>query len=145
MKRSYLLIFVFLLCTVSLALAMGGGGGSASSKTYRGFEGKITDENGKALKGVDVTLLAVDPAVAEGTKEAPESDSKKNLSSITGSNGRYRFIAVRPGFYRVRYSSNGYQTLEKLMEFKRGGKDAVMNIKLHEVGADTSTASSSQH
>jgi hypothetical protein len=142
MKKSYFLFIVFLLCTVSLALAMGGGGGSASSKTYRGFEGKITDENGKALKGVDVTLLAVDPAVAEGTKEASESDSKKNLSSTTGSNGRYRFIAVRPGFYRVRYSSNGFQTLEKLMEFKRGGKDAVMNIKLKEISSETNTASS---
>jgi hypothetical protein len=140
MKKSYSLILGFLLCTVSLALAMGGGGGSSASKTYRGFEGKITDENGKPLKGVDVTLLAVDPAVAEGTKEASDPDGKKNLSSTTGSNGRYRFIAVRPGFYRVRYSGNGLQTLEKLMEFKRGGKDAVMNVKLKEVGSETNTA-----
>jgi Carboxypeptidase regulatory-like domain len=137
MKKSFCLTFAILICAVSLTFAMGGGGGS-SQKNHRGFEGKITDENGKTLKGVEISLIAVDAAEVEQVKDASESNGKKNLSTISGNSGRYRFVAVRPGFYRVRYSMNGYQTLEKLMEFKRGSKDAVLNIKLQEIGMGAS-------
>ncbi|MCI0412470.1 carboxypeptidase-like regulatory domain-containing protein [bacterium] len=138
MKKSCYLTFVILFCAVTLAFSMGGGAGSSGQKNFRGFEGKVTDENGKALKGVEISLIAVDAGEVEQVKGAAESDGKKNLSSLTGGNGKYRFIAVRPGFYRVRYSINGYQTLEKLMEFKRGSKDAVMNIKLQQIGMESS-------
>jgi uncharacterized GH25 family protein len=138
MKKSFYLMFAILICAVSLAFAMGGGGGASGQKNHRGFEGKVTDENGKILKGVEISVIAVDATEVEQAKGATESDVKKNLSTLSGNNGRYRFIAVRPGFYRVRYSINGYQTLEKLMEFKRGSKDAVLNVKLKEVGMDAS-------
>jgi uncharacterized GH25 family protein len=138
MKKSFYLTFAILFCVVSLTFAMGGGGGASSQKSHRGFEGKVTDENGKILKGVEISVIAVDASEVEQVKGAAESDVKKNLSTLTGNSGRYRFIAVRPGFYRVRYSINGYQTLEKLMEFKRGSKDAVLNVKLKEVGMDAS-------
>jgi hypothetical protein len=138
MKKSFYLMFAILFCTVALAFAMGGGGGASGQKNHRGFEGKITDENGKTLKGVEISLIAVDAAEVEQVKDSSESNGKKNLSTLSGNNGRYRFVAVRPGFYRVRYTMNGYQTLEKLMEFKRGSKDAVLNIKLQEIGMGAS-------
>jgi hypothetical protein len=134
MKKSFYLMFPILICAISLVFGMGGGGGASGQKNHRGFEGKITDENGKTLKGVEISLIAVDAAEVEQVKDSSDSNGKKNLSTLSGNNGRYRFVAVRPGFYRVRYSMNGYQTLEKLMEFKRGSKDAVLNIKLQEVG-----------
>ena len=140
MKKSFYLTFAILVCAVSLAFAMGGGGGASGQKNHRGFEGKVTDENGKNLKGVEISVIAVNASEVEQVKDAAESDVKKNLSTLTGNNGRYRFVAVRPGFYRVRYSIDGYQTLEKLMEFKRGSKDAVLNIKLREIGMDASPA-----
>lgn len=136
--------FVILLCAFSLALAMGGGGGSTSQKTHRGFEGKITDEKGKKLEGVEVLLFSVDPETVEKAKITPDSEGRKTLSSTTGANGKYRFVAVRAGFYRVRYSLSGYQTLEKLMEFKRGSKDAVLNIQLRELSEDAVRPSGSQ-
>ena len=138
MKKSFYLTFVILVCAVSLTFAMGGGGGASGQKNHRGFEGKITDENGKTLKGVEISLIAVDAAEVEQVKDSSESNGKKNLSTLSGNNGRYRFVAVRPGFYRVRYSMNGYQTIEKLMEFKRGSKDAQMNVKLQHIGMGAS-------
>jgi uncharacterized GH25 family protein len=143
MNKSSYMTFPILLFAVSLAFGMAGGGG-ASQKTFRGFEGKVTDEKGKPLEGVQISLIAVHAAEVEDVKSASESNGKKNLSSATGSNGKYRFIAVRPGFYRVRYAMNGYQTQEKLIEFKRGSKDAVMNVKLQETGTGASGASANQ-
>ncbi len=144
MNKSLSFTFVALLCAFSLAVAMGGGGGSSSQKNYRGFEGKITDENGKKLEGVEVLLLSVDSEAVEKANITPGSEGTKTMSSTTRANGKYRFVAVRPGFYRVRYSLTGYQTLEKLMEFKRGSKDAVLNIQLHELSTDTVPASGNQ-
>jgi uncharacterized GH25 family protein len=138
MKKSFYLMFAILFCVVSLTFAMGGGGGASGQKSHRGFEGKVTDENGKILKGVEISVIAVDATEVEQVKGASETNGKKNLNTITGNNGKYRFIAVRPGFYRVRYSINGYQTVEKLMEFKRGSKDAVLNVKLKEIAMDSS-------
>ena len=57
MKQSRYLAILIVLCSVSMVFAMSGGGGSSSQKTHRGFEGKVTDENGKVLSGVQVTLF----------------------------------------------------------------------------------------
>lgn len=136
MKKSFYLTFFVLICAISLAFAMGGGGGASGQKNHRGFEGKVTDEHGKTLKGVEISLIAVDAKEVEEVKDSSTTNDKKNLNTVTGNNGKYRFIAVKPGFYRVKYSIDGYQTLEKLMEFKRGSKDAVLNVKLREIGME---------
>jgi hypothetical protein len=123
-----------LICSVSLAIGMGGGGGG-SQKTLCGFEGKVTDDNGKTLKGVEILLIPVDAAEVQQAKLPSESNGKKNLSATTSGSGRYRFVAVRPGWYRVRYSIDGYQSLERLIEFKRGSKDSVLDIRLREIAS----------
>ncbi len=130
---------IVLLCSISVGFAMGGGSGASGSKSHRGFEGKVVDAAGNNLKGVEITLVEVEDMTVQGVKDDSGSDSKKPLSRMTGSNGKYRFIAVRPGFYRVTFSMNGYQTLEKLMEFKRGSKDAVLNVKLPALEVATTT------
>ena len=142
MNHSRYLAFLFVLCSVSLALALppGGGGGSSSQKTHRGFEGKVTDENGKALKGVAITLFNVDADYVEEIRNTPESEERKSLSASTSTRGRYKFIAIRPGLYRVRYEVPGYQILERLVRFERGTKDAVMNIKLKQLVTEASAA-----
>ena len=133
-----------LLYTASLSFPMGGGGGGASQKTHRGFQGKITDQDGNPLKGVQITLLTVDSSgVAKVKASGDSSKEEKSLSTSTGKNGRFRFIAVRHGQYRVRFSMDGYQTLEKLIEFKRGSKDAVLDIELKELSPTAATAAES--
>ena len=134
MKSRYLVFLVF-LCSVSVALAMGGGGGGGGSKTSRALEGKITDEKGQKIEGVEITLFKVDAADVEQAKNSGEGE--KTLSTLTGKNGKYRFVAVRPGFYRVRISISGYQTLEKLMEFKRGSKNANLSVELRQIQQTT--------
>ncbi len=138
MNKSRFLAIVILLLGVSLAFSMGGGGGS-SQKTFRGFEGKITDENGKTLKGVDVVLIRVDGSESE---KVTSDEGKKTLSTTSGGKGRFKFMAVRPGTYKVRFSMDGYQTLEKTMKFKPGSKDAMLNIQLNQI--DVSNASGGQ-
>ena len=130
MRKSYYLAIVLLFAVVSLSFSMAGGGGGASQKTHRGFQGKITDDKGNPLKGVEITLLT---AGQTEVKNSSDSKKEKSLNTATGKNGQYRFIAVRHGQYRVRYSLEGYQTLEKLIEFKRGSKDAVLNIELKKI------------
>jgi uncharacterized GH25 family protein len=140
--RCLMILVMCFASTIVSALPPGGGGG-ASQKTFRGFEGKVTDENGKKLKGVQIILFAVDATSEEQVWRASSSQERKTLTSSTGSNGRYKFIAVRPGVYRVRYSADGYQTLEKMMDFKRESKDAVMNIQLQAL-AETATTTAGQ-
>lgn len=142
MKKSSILTIVVLLGIVSLSFSMGGGGGGASQRTHRGFQGKITDDDGNALKGVEITLVSVNPSEHNKVSDS-NSEEQKSLSTESGKNGKYRFIAVRHGHYRVRFSMEGYQTLEKLIEFKRGSKDAVMNIELKKLQDTVATAASS--
>jgi hypothetical protein len=139
MTQSRFIAILIIICATSIALALPPGGAGSSQKTHRGFYGKITDENGKTLTGVEITLFNVDPNHVDEVRSVPEAEEKKSLSTTTRANGGYRFVAVRPGIYRVRYELSGYQTLEKLVEFRRGSKDAVMNIKLKEL---TETAQS---
>jgi uncharacterized GH25 family protein len=139
MTKPFYLSILVLLAAVSVCFSMGGGGGGASQKTHRGFQGKITDENGKPLKGVEIILLT---ASEKQITNSSDSKNGKPLNTATGKNGQYRFIAVRHGQYRVRFSLDGYQTLEKLIEFKRGSKDAVLNIQLKQL--DQQPVSSSE-
>src|SRR5687768_8834944 len=119
MTRKLYLVLMIVLCSVSICFPMGGGGGGASQKTHRGFQGVITDQDGNTLKDVEITLITINGSSM--TKVKGDGDvEQKSLSTSSGKNGRYRFIAVRHGQYRVRISRNGYQTLEKLIEFKRG-------------------------
>ncbi len=81
--------FVFLIVALLVA---GGAFGQTQSGTV---EGTILDGTGQVLPGVSVTL--------DG-----ESDSEVAVSSGTGS---YRFLAVSPGIYTLRYELGGFQTL----------------------------------
>ena len=133
------LVCLLVLFTASVAFAMGGGGGGSSPKMSRALEGKITDEKGEKLQGAQITLFRVDAAEVEQAKTAA-TDGEKTLSTTSGKNGKYKFIAVRPGFYRVRIAMEGYQTIEKLMEFKRGSKDAVLNVSIEHIEQEATSS-----
>ena len=143
MKHFRKLAFLMILCCASVALALPPGGGvGASQKTHRGFEGKVTDSSGKILKDVLITLFNVDATQVDEIRSVPGEEEQKALSGTTSKHGRYRFVAVRPGLYRIRYELPGYQTLEKLVRIERSVKDAVMNIQLKQLVTDASVAGS---
>jgi hypothetical protein len=140
MNHSRSLAFLFVFFSVALAVALPPGGGSSSQKTHRGFEGKVTNENGNFLTGVRITLIDVDAEHVEEIRNTRPSDDRNGLSANTSKHGRYKFLAVRPGLYRIRYELAGYQTLEKLVRFERSAKDAVMNIKLKQLTTEAPAA-----
>jgi hypothetical protein len=62
--------------------------------------GTVRDQSGGALPGV--TVEAASPALIEGTKTA-----------MTDEQGRYRFEALRPGPYTLKFTLAGFDTLNR--------------------------------
>ncbi|MGH9387366.1 MAG: carboxypeptidase regulatory-like domain-containing protein [Vicinamibacterales bacterium] len=62
--------------------------------------GSVRDESGGALPGV--TVEAASPSLIEGTK-----------SAMTDVQGRYRFEALRPGPYTLKFTLVGFDTLNR--------------------------------
>jgi hypothetical protein len=133
MNKTLYLALLILLYAVSTVIAMGGGGAGGSQKTIQGLEGRITDANGKTLSGVEVSLTQLNSTELEQAKSSSEQASHKPFLTQSNGSGRYRFVAVRAGVYRIRFTMDGYQTLEKLLEFRRGSRDAVLNIELRPI------------
>ena len=70
--------------------------GAASSQTTSGtVEGTIRDGTGQVLPGVSVTLTG-----EGGTPEV----------AVSSGTGNYRFVAVSPGIYSLRFELGGFQT-----------------------------------
>ena len=62
--------------------------------------GEVTDEEGTPLPGVTVEISS--PSLMGGVH-----------SQIASENGRYRFINLPPGTYKLVFSLNGFQTVER--------------------------------
>jgi hypothetical protein len=92
---------------------------------YVGYvEGKIVDESGAPLERVRIVLAPQAAEPKEATQTAPagceELSKKKGAQSAkTGSNGKYKFVAVRPGNYTICFGLEGYQTIVKKSEIKQ--------------------------
>src|SRR5215471_10063662 len=71
----------------------------AVAQTTGTIEGQVVDQNGGALPGV--TVEATSPAL-QGTRTA-----------TTGSDGRFRFVNVPPGQYKVTGNLSGFGTVQK--------------------------------
>jgi len=85
-------------------------------------EGKITDEAGAPLKGAKI-VLTLKPADSKEDK-APENceeqaKKKGSQSASSGSNGQYKFVAVRPGVYNICFGLEGHQPQWKQSEIKQ--------------------------
>ncbi len=85
-------------------------------------EGKITDESGAPLKGAKIvlTLKPSDSKDEQAPANCEEQAKKKGSQSAgSGSNGQYKFVAVRPGIYNICFGLEGYQTQWKQSEIKQ--------------------------
>jgi Carboxypeptidase regulatory-like domain/TonB-dependent Receptor Plug Domain len=86
MKRVCLLLFALVTAVAPIATAQ------VQSGTVSGV---IQDQQGGVLPGVTVTLTGSD----------------RTLTFVTGEDGRYRFLNVPPGSYRVSAEMSGFSTL----------------------------------
>jgi outer membrane receptor protein involved in Fe transport len=91
MMRFRLLLAVALLCAAPLA---------AVAQTSRGtVSGTVTDPNGAVVGGVTVTLT--------------NAETNVSRTSTTNEEGIYRFEAVEPGTYTVKFASAGFSEVTK--------------------------------
>jgi len=102
-----------------LLLALGsavGARGQTVSTTTGAINGKVTDASGAVMPGVTITISS--PAM-QGTR-----------TDTTGPDGIYRFSAIPPGDYTVRYELSGFET--QIREGLRVGLGftATVNVEL---------------
>ena len=93
MKSGYRFTLVLSVCLLLLAPIV------VLAQTTGTIEGTITDQNGGSLPGVTVELTSPN---LQGTRVA-----------TTGNDGRYRFISVPPGAYKVTANLSGMGTAAK--------------------------------
>jgi hypothetical protein len=85
---------IWLLLVVLLSAATAPAAAQVNSGTVNGT---ITDQQGGVLPGVTVTLAGTD----------------RTATFVTGSDGRYRFLNVAPGTYKITVEMSGFATLAR--------------------------------
>src|SRR6266702_3855075 len=91
------------------------GAASAQAQTYAGsVTGNVTDEQGGSLPGVTVTLFG-------------KTGSK---TTVTESDGSYRFAGVDPGSYDVQADMAGFRPLKRESVVVTIGKNSNASFKM---------------
>ena len=101
------------LCVVTLLLAVA----AARAQTSGKIEGKVVDGDGKALAGVKV--------------EASESATGVRTTT-TDKSGRYRFLAVQPGDYKVAFTLDDHADVQKYGSVRLGAT-LTIDVKMFRV------------
>jgi carboxypeptidase family protein len=112
-RRGFHLVAAVLVCLLASTHAFAQGGGASSTGTIMG---KVTDSSGGVLPGV--TVNATSPSMM-GVQ-----------SSVTNTEGMYRFPGVPPGTYTVTYELPGFNTLKREGIDIRLGFTAQINVEL---------------
>src|SRR5690242_9607593 len=94
---------------------------AASLAQNTGISGTVRDTAGAVVPGV--TVEASSPALIEGTR-----------SVVTGEQGLYQIIDLRPGVYTVTFTLTGFQTVKVERVELSGSFTATVNAEL-KVGA----------
>ena len=90
--------------------------GQTVSTTTGAINGKITDTSGAVMPGVTVSITS--PSM-QGTR-----------TDVTGADGVYRFSAIPPGDYTVKYELAGFETIIRTGLRVGLGFTATVNIEL---------------
>lgn len=105
MKRAlFLTLFVCLLGTFLIAQVQTGN-----------IYGKVTDEEGSPLPGVAVTLT---------------SNVTGTLTTITSSEGNFRFLSLPPGVYNLKFELPGFTTVERKNIIVTVGGNVTIRVEM---------------
>ena len=107
------------IASLVLVLALGAvaeGFGQTVSTTTGAINGKITDASAGVMPGVTVSITS--PSM-QGTR-----------TDVTGADGVYRFSAIPPGDYTVKYELAGFETIIRTGLRVGLGFTATVNIEL---------------
>jgi outer membrane receptor protein involved in Fe transport len=114
-------MFKSLLTTFTFTLAMGLGG--AFAQTQRGsIDGKVVDNTGAVLPGVNVTITG--------------SLLITSQTEATDSTGRYVFVNLLPGTYDLSYALQGFQTLLRQGVIVSVGRTTTIDVTLNVAGVE---------
>ena len=108
---SLLVILNLLVAGVPTAYAQGGGASQTGT-----IVGKVSDSSDAALPGVTVTITAASLMGAQ--------------TQVTNESGIYRFPAVPPGVYTIKYELAGFSTLVREQIDVSLGFTATVNVQL---------------
>src|SRR5262252_2239071 len=97
MKGQHMRIKEVIVSTLSLVLVAFAAG--AQTSTTGSIEGVVTDPNGAAVKGANVTVTSPNLMAA---RTAPTNDE-----------GRYQILALPPGTYKVVVDASGFGKYEQ--------------------------------
>jgi Carboxypeptidase regulatory-like domain len=107
------------------------GTASTISLYYGELEGKVTDGSGKALSGVTVTVELLPAGMQTQSMPSAQTTTGKNVQTAkSGKNGSYKFVALRPGNYRIQYSLDGLQSVVRNAEIRQSISNTI-NIVLY--------------
>ena len=112
MARRLLAFFTWLAFTMAVP---------AVAFAQSSFTGTVKDASGAVMPGV--TVEAASPVLIEGTK-----------SDVTGANGQYRIVDLRPGTYVITFTLPGFKTVRQTGVELRVDFVGTVNATL-EVGA----------
>src|SRR5262245_44339461 len=101
--KKCLIAAVLVLLAASSAMAQLGGGS---------ISGTVTDDQGAVLPGVTVTLASSD----------------RSATAVTDDTGKFRFLNLAPGAYKVTTSLQGFQTIVREGIEVRVGANADLPI-----------------
>ncbi len=102
--RAVCAAFAFFLTSALLAVSL----------YFGSLEGMVKSENGSALKGVRVIATP-----GPGSIQCNEASKGSQIAS-SGANGRYKFVALKPGNYAVCYAAPEYASVRMYTQVKEG-------------------------
>src|SRR5947199_191211 len=80
------------------------------------ISGKITDSNGLVVVGASVTVTSVDTGEVR--------------TLVTDDEGRYRFVKLKPGKYKIKATSGGFGVQETTSITTISAQNLVQDFKL---------------
>src|SRR5688500_16077589 len=103
-------------CLVVLMICGLFAGAAAGQETTGTINGRVTDESGAVIPGVEIVLTS---AAIQGER-----------SSISDEAGNYRFLLLPPGVYTVKYGLPGFRTLVREGIVVEVSRTATLNVAL---------------